>query len=238
MWNFLGGLAGGLLGYRGAKQQNVASAQQAARQMAFQREHVDKQMDFQERMSNTAIQRRMADLKAGGLNPILAGKHEASTPAGSSAPGAMAPQFNKMQAALSNLSTAASIENIMAQTNLTNRKAGALETPSLMSQFIAHWMEALGFDPDSEGNFVSAMDAERNQKKKSLNRSTWKDDEYWPDEKIERLQRSDENVPTINEKHLFKGKPTVINGERYWRGYDKYYKRYFLYNNNRQWRWE
>jgi len=103
----IGGFASGLFGYKGTKDQNVASAAQA-----------QKQMDFQERMSNTAIQRRMADLRKGGLNPILAGKHDASSPAG-----AMAPMHNKAAVALQNASTAANVKNIAAQTQLVNNQA-------------------------------------------------------------------------------------------------------------------
>lgn len=101
-------ILGGLLGSSSAKEQNKAAANES-----------QQQRDFQERMSSTAHQREVNDLRAAGLNPILSAHGGASSPGG-----AMAPVVNEKeplrQSMLASAQLMAQNQLLKAQTEATN----------------------------------------------------------------------------------------------------------------------
>ena len=100
MLDAVGSFGAGVLNYFGAASANRANKKIAREQMKFQGEQAQKQMDFQERMSNTQYQRAMQDMKAAGLNPILAyNQGGAGTPSGSAPSGASANMVNELSGA-------------------------------------------------------------------------------------------------------------------------------------------
>lgn len=109
------GLFSGLLGpvasFFGVKSQNENNKEMAREQMAWQ-----------ERMSNTEVQRRVADLKAAGMNPMMALMDGASTPSGS-LPRMEDPVGAAVDKALQVSSAKAAIEQMRAQTHLANQQA-------------------------------------------------------------------------------------------------------------------
>lgn len=103
----------------GAWHQQVKQEEQFADQAhTWSAEAAQKQIDFQERMSNTSWTRGVADMKNAGINPMLAvSQGGASTPAGAGFPGpkGATPAMSHVSGN-AQMQTAAQIRNLDAQT--------------------------------------------------------------------------------------------------------------------------
>ena len=108
-------IASGVAGFLG--QQDTNAANQANAQA---------QMDFQERMSNSAYQRQVKDMESAGLNPMLAYVKGggASSPSGS-----MATYQNPASAGVSSALSSAQVSQTHASTKQTSAQTDYLTGP-------------------------------------------------------------------------------------------------------------
>lgn len=159
------GLLGGLLG-------NDASAKSAERQMQFQRDQANAQMAFQERMSSTAHQREVGDLRAAGLNPILSvNRSGASSPSGAAMSGASYKAENPLRDVVSSAKAGGALEleqdllreqafKTRAEARLTNQSYITETERSLQSKALAE-KEMLGLPEARQSAAYWASEAGR-----------------------------------------------------------------------------
>lgn len=117
----LGSLVAGGLSLLGGIMSNDRTDDRQAAAQAFNAAEAQKTRDFQERMSSSAYQRGMADMRAAGLNPILAyQKGPASSPSGATASTTYSPATDVLSPAVNSAMAARRLSSELDNMQATN----------------------------------------------------------------------------------------------------------------------
>ena len=97
----IGEAVSGVFNYAGQNNANNTNIMLQNKANQFNAKEAEKNRQWQEKMSNTSKQREVSDLKAAGLNRLIAGTGGASTPSGGAATGGAAHVENALSGAVS-----------------------------------------------------------------------------------------------------------------------------------------
>jgi len=122
---------GSLLSFIGQERANRSNRQMSREAMQHESREAQLNRNFQERMSSTARQRDVADLRRAGFNPMLAVNGGSSTPSGAQGDGHAAQAENSLEgiahSALAAARLKADLKNIKADTRKKKAEAKAVE---------------------------------------------------------------------------------------------------------------
>jgi gas vesicle protein len=127
-----GAVIGGAASLFGGKQQNDSNQQINQSNNAFNAEEAQKNRDWQEQMRKTQYQTAIGDLKAAGLNPMLAySQGGAGTPGGSTASAASSPHMENVYGTAANAAQTA-VQGL-ADLKIKEAQANNLTTQSFLN---------------------------------------------------------------------------------------------------------
>lgn len=128
---------GGALGKQGQEDTNEANAQQNTETRAFNAAEAHKKRVWDEQMRATQYQTAVGDLRAAGLNPMLAySQGGAGMPSGATgSAGSVIPMQNATQAGVNSAIAAANIANVHSQTQVNEAQAELIkaQTPQAVA---------------------------------------------------------------------------------------------------------